>query len=641
MNQTSYQILVKVSDGYKFGGTNSTVKVQFVGADGSETKWKTLDRSFHDDFEPGAEDKYDFKLLDIGMPCIVNIKLKHGIIKDDLACDYIKVVYKNTEKVFPIYDMVKKEYSALGPDSELPQKVQNELVRIQREKNLDHVKSVMEWNKEKTAHDGLTNHIVAKSYRDLPGFLKRECKRDRDDDSVFLRSVLEMMFKRFQTMVFPIKCLEDYHLYHESLDDTNKDYHEHKNWKTDEVFGWQVLNGVYPLSFKIMKHIPEYFSITDDDIKHLLGEGKSLESEIEAEKLFLSDFHEMFTENSGMIKNPREDGKPCDVPHAICLYYVNEKDKFVPICIQLKPNDRDYLFTADEESLDWLLAKMWIRNCMVSIHEWSYHYLYTHGFPEPFMVAAFRCLSTSHPIYRLLRPHLRTINSINQKGREVLIKKDSVVNVLSFDSPSVMTTFYKKLTLDDMDIPKVLHKYGVAPNKIPEYHYAQDTMKVWEIIKNYITGIVNLFYKSDKDILEDSEIQAFAYESAHLGFAWQDNNIRGVPTDFKTREELINLLTVVVGTSSAQHAAVNFGQWDHYKFIPMNPPIMNMPPHKKGEGTMERIMKSLPRGNQVVIFLATMHALSRYFEDQDFLGENPETWFFEPKAKEIQKKVSS
>ena len=30
-----------------------------------------------------------------------------------------------------------------------------------------------------------------------------------------------------------------------------------------------------------MKHIPEYFSITDDDIKHLLGEGKSLESEIE------------------------------------------------------------------------------------------------------------------------------------------------------------------------------------------------------------------------------------------------------------------------------------------------------------------------------------------------------------------------
>ena len=41
------------------------------------------------------------------------------IFVDDLACDYIKVVYKGTEKVFPIYTMIEKEFSALGPDSEL------------------------------------------------------------------------------------------------------------------------------------------------------------------------------------------------------------------------------------------------------------------------------------------------------------------------------------------------------------------------------------------------------------------------------------------------------------------------------------------------------------------------------------------
>ena len=90
---------------------------------------------------------------------------------------------------------------------------------------------------------------------------------------------------------------------------------------------------------------------------------------IQAEKLYLADFHEMFTENSGMVLNPKEDGEACEVPHAICLYHVNGKDKFVPICIQLKPNDRDYLFTAEKDSFDWLLAKMWVRNCMVSIHE--------------------------------------------------------------------------------------------------------------------------------------------------------------------------------------------------------------------------------------------------------------------------------
>merc|ERR1719376_298202 len=449
-----------------------------------------------------------------------------------------------------------------------------------------------------------------------------------------------MKYKKIVDKIFPTTCFEDYHTFHTTLDEDNQEIDETIDWKTDEVFGWQILNGVYPLSFKVVKKIPSYFNVTDDDVKDLLRCGTSIESEIKAERLYYADFHEMFSQNVGLVNSLRADGKPCEVPHAVCLYYINEEDNFVPICIQLKPNDRSYLHTADKDSLDWLLAKMWVRNCMVSIHEWKYHYLCTHGFPEPFMVAAFRCLSTSHPIYKLLRPHLRTVNSVNQKGREVLIPKDSFINVLSFDSLSVITTFYKKLTLDDLDIPKVLHKYGVA-NKIPEYHYAQDTMKVWEIIRNYITGIVNLFYKSDKDIVEDSELQEFAHESALFGFGWQDKNTRGVPSQFKTREELINLVTVVVATSSAQHAAVNFGQWDHNKFIPMNPPIMVQPPHKKGEGTMNRIMESLPRGSLVVPHLATMYALSQYFEDQDYLGDVPETWFFEHEAKVIQNKFQS
>ena len=46
------------------------------------------------------------------------------------------------------------------------------------------------------------------------------------------------------------------------------------------MFGWQTLNGIYPLSFKVMKHIPEYFNVTDDDVKHLIGYGKSLKSEM-------------------------------------------------------------------------------------------------------------------------------------------------------------------------------------------------------------------------------------------------------------------------------------------------------------------------------------------------------------------------
>ena len=40
------------------------------------------------------------------------------------------------------------------------------------------------------------------------------------------------------------------------------------------------MNGIYPLSFKVVKKIPSYFNITDDDVKHLLRSGTSIESEI-------------------------------------------------------------------------------------------------------------------------------------------------------------------------------------------------------------------------------------------------------------------------------------------------------------------------------------------------------------------------
>jgi len=253
------------------------------------------------------------------------------------------------------------------------------------------------------------------------------------------------------------------------------------------------------------------------------------------------------------------------------------------------------------------------------------------------MLACFRCLSTAHPIYKLLRPHLRTVAVINQKAREILIPKDSVINRLSFEAVSTLKTFYKTFTFNDMNIPKLLRKNGVA-NKIPHYYYAQDTLKLWKMLEKYISEVVNLFYKTDKDVIEDSELQQFADESANLGFGWQDGNKRGIPSKFESRDELINLLTVVIATSSLQHAAVNFGQWDHLKFVPMCPPIMNLPPNKKGEATMKRIMSCLPTIDQSAGFIAANYALSQYLVDQDFLGDIPETWFYEEEVKKIQKK---
>ena len=61
-------------------------------------------------------------------------------------------------------------------------------------------------------------------------------------------------------------------------------------------------------------------------------------------------------------------------PPAMCLFLLKKvsqkKTNFVPIAIQLKPNDRDYLFVSDTSN-GWLLAKMYYRCAVANVHEVS------------------------------------------------------------------------------------------------------------------------------------------------------------------------------------------------------------------------------------------------------------------------------
>ena len=64
----------------------------------------------------------------------------------------------------------------------LPQNVSNDLVRKQRENNINEMKKILKWNDKHTydkeaGHDGITNHLAFDSFEDIPRYLKRTSKR--------------------------------------------------------------------------------------------------------------------------------------------------------------------------------------------------------------------------------------------------------------------------------------------------------------------------------------------------------------------------------------------------------------------------------------------------------------------------------
>ena len=83
----------------------------------------------------------------------------------------------------------------------LPQNVKNELLRKQREKNVNKMKNILKWNNKRTydkkrGHDGVTNHLMVDSFNDIPGYLKRTSSRNSGSRNDFAWAGLLMKYKK-------------------------------------------------------------------------------------------------------------------------------------------------------------------------------------------------------------------------------------------------------------------------------------------------------------------------------------------------------------------------------------------------------------------------------------------------------------
>ena len=64
-----------------------------------------------------------------------------------------------------------------------------------------------------------------------------------------------------------------------------------------------------------------------------------------------------------------------------------------------------------------------------------------------------------------------------------------------------MKKHYKSLMWESYDLPRVLEERGVLDkDKLPGFHYRDDALRLWQIIKEYIADILNIYYHSDKDV---------------------------------------------------------------------------------------------------------------------------------------------
>uniref|UniRef100_A0A5F8G413 Arachidonate 12-lipoxygenase, 12S type n=1 Tax=Monodelphis domestica TaxID=13616 RepID=A0A5F8G413_MONDO len=613
---------VRVDTGnFVFAASANQVQLWLVGHH-SEAKlglWFHPARGQMEDFEVDLKE-------DLGPLLFVKLQKIHLLLKDAWFCNHITVWVseKNMEEeqeiLFPCYRWVQGDGIICLPE------VQG-LFQKHREEELEERRRLYRWN---TWRKGLPLTVDAMTEKDLP--LDMRFHEDKKID--FTRGknwglLMEVVLKRLSTLLSSWNSLDDFAQIvwgHQST--LTKRVCE--SWKDDDFFGYQFLNGANPTMLRRSTSLPTRLVIPPgaEELQ------TQLERKLQEGCLFEADFSLLDGIQPNVIQGERQ-----YLAAPLVMFKMEPDGKLLPMVIQLQPpcsgSPVPPLFLPSDPSLTWLLAKIWVKNSDLQLHELQAHLLKTHLMAEVFAVATMRCLSGMHPIFKLLVPHFRYTMEINTRARTSLISEggifDQVTNTGGGGHLDILRRATACLTYRSLCLPNDLADRGLLG--IPSALYVHDVLRLWDIIFRYVQGIVHLHYSGDKDVQDDSELQAWCREITEIGLGGAQD--RGFPVSFKSRAELCHFLTMCIFTSSAQHSAVSQGQQDWYTWVPNAPDTMRQPPPTTKDVTLEMVMATMPKVYQSCLQIAMTWLLSRVQPNRVLLGYPKEEYFSGPESKAV------
>ncbi|XP_078613312.1 allene oxide synthase-lipoxygenase protein-like [Branchiostoma floridae x Branchiostoma japonicum] len=423
-----------------------------------------------------------------------------------------------------------------------------------------------------------------------------------------------------------------------------------KHWKSDVVFGRQFLSGFNPLTLRRCRKLPETFAKKIDEIDQLLPDGTYLLKEIEAGYVYMADY--------AVLGGLRGNISGRDVFHLAAptaLFHLNPVGDMIPLAIQLyqKPGPHTTMWTPADPQCDWMLAKMFLRNADAQVHLFVSLFLKTNLLNETFAVATYRQLPSANPVFKLLAPHLRGVFAANIIARREMLEEWSVIDDVYSLGPKGRRTLiaraFSKFTWRELVLPAWLHDRGL--DKLPEFAYRDDAMKLWRASRAFVDRVVSLYYESEEDIATDLELQAWIKDLHDNGFNWEKDYPEKVPSQLTTQTDLVDLVTAIMFNCSVQRRALTAGMCDIATFIPNVPFAMRAPPPTREasaesssrEGlpvssddeqeedltraTKQQLLSTLPDRDTARKQIALARAMSKVTDKGPMLGEYPGRYF--------------
>ncbi|MEZ6017076.1 MAG: lipoxygenase family protein [Planctomycetota bacterium] len=606
-------------------GTDGTISVQFTGTHGESGPHDLTapeGEATRDTFEAGGIDTFQLRVPDLGELLYLTVANRGRAKFDDWYLNDVTVTVDGRTWEFPHYNWVLRgaTHTVFESTAVLPQKVATETQRSARLAELERRRQRYQWVRQPGV-PGSAKLIDNK----LPFQEVNSCVREQDLNRANRIAARDLRVAGLLGQGQTLNSLDALEELFTTIDAPSVS----KRWRDDAEYGRQLLAGVAPNNLFGVDTLPAKFPVTEDSVAGLL-EGRTLQSALAEGRMFMVDYEVI----DGLPAYETDDERRyCTA--GMGLFYRSDAKELLPVAIQLGQDPKQCpLFTPHDTALDWLAAKIYLKNAEANLHQMVTHALNTHLSIEPFVIATMRQLSSQHPIWKLMRRHLRSTVSINSSARTVLINPGGVFDqFVSLGGPAqghlqLAARCYARWKLSDNALPNDLAARRVHDvERLPDYPYRDDCLPLWNAISNYIHGVLSVYYKEPGDILEDFELQAWAKDLCTNG-----HDPAKIPGGgrIETRAQLHEILTTVMYSASVLHAAVNFQQFDHYGWMPNAPlAVRRAPPAEKGLLREEDFVELLPSIEQTAQQMAIGVSLTAFTDDEEYLLPDPTTGYRE------------
>lgn len=339
-------------------------------------------------------------------------------------------------------------------------------------------------------------------------------------------------------------------------------------FQEDATFARMRVAGPNPMLIKGISQLPTNFPLSAAQYAQVMA-GDSLSAASKEGRLYLLDYAQL----QAMVDSPAS-LDPLKVVYApIALFALPKGEaELTPVAIQCGQDPAKFPLllkpAADKasEHFGWLMAKTVVQVADGNYHELFVHLARTHLVLEAFVVATHRQLADQHPLNILLIPHFEGSLFINNAAAGSLIAEGGAINTVF---GSQITTIQSSAGGDRLAfdfwgsmLPTELAARKVDdPARLPYFPYRDDALLVWHAIEKWAGEYVGLYYVDDNAVVGDTELAAWSADLVGQGL------LKGFKP-ITNRADLIQVLTMVMFTASAQHAAVNFPQRTIMSYAP-------------------------------------------------------------------------